>query len=51
LTAASIRNSQIFPLQFVEILLVTPAKAGVQEMRIKRISIVLDAGFRRHDET
>ena len=35
--------------QFVEKRPVTPAKAGVQKTRIKRINMLLDAGFLRHD--
>jgi len=37
------------PWQFIEIRSVTPAKAGVQRTRIKRINTLLDAGLRRHD--
>jgi len=37
--------------QSAEKRLVTPAKAGVQKNRIKRINPLLDTGLRRHDET
>ncbi|OGA37258.1 MAG: hypothetical protein A3G24_07200 [Betaproteobacteria bacterium RIFCSPLOWO2_12_FULL_62_13] len=37
-------------LSLVQKQFVTPAKAGVQKTRTKRINALLDAGFRRQDE-
>jgi len=42
--------SYYFASQFVENRFVTPADAGVQRTRLKRINTVLDTGFRRYDE-
>jgi len=37
------------PYEFVEKRFVTPAKAGVQKIKINKIINMLDSGFRRND--